>query len=305
MDLDAVKTFVTVVDEGQFRRAGERLALTQQAVSKRIATLERALGVSLFLRSPRGAQLSLDGRVFLPHARDLLATAERAAASVRPGRRALRVDVVASRLPPAQLVHAFYRMHPDIELEVVTHLFDADSAVAAVHAGTIDATIRAATGPLPDGVTATPVLDEALQLLTGPGHALADVEHLTPAALSGHRIWMPGNATGTEWTVYYDALATEFALTVDTIGPNFGLDALLEVLADSSDLATFVGEHMQIVWPEHFDLRRTPLRDPTPVYPHALIWRADNPHPRLSTLREHLTAAYHHNPRDWRPPRSR
>ncbi len=35
-------------------------------------------------------------------------------------------------------------------------------------------------------------------------------------------------------------------------------------------------------------LRRVPIRDPVPVYPHALIWRPDNPHPALATLRAHL-----------------
>jgi hypothetical protein len=32
------------------------------------------------------------------------------------------------------------------------------------------------------------------------------------------------------------------------------------------------------------------VRDPTPVYPHSLIWRNDNPHPALATLRDYLRA---------------
>ena len=32
------------------------------------------------------------------------------------------------------------------------------------------------------------------------------------------------------------------------------------------------------------------MRDPTPVYPHSLIWRRDNPHPALATLRRYLAA---------------
>ena len=80
---------------GQFSDAAADLSITQQAVSKRIAALEKDLGVRLFTRTPRGAELTIDGQTFLPHARDLLQAAERAAASVRPGRRALRVDVIA------------------------------------------------------------------------------------------------------------------------------------------------------------------------------------------------------------------
>src|ERR1035437_7893309 len=84
MDLDAVRTFVAVVDTGRFAAAADDLSVTQQAVSKRIAALEKDLAVRLFTRTARGARLTIDGQAFLPHARDLLQAAERAAASVRP-----------------------------------------------------------------------------------------------------------------------------------------------------------------------------------------------------------------------------
>ena len=145
VDLDAVRTFVAAADVGQFQHAAADLAVTQQAVSKRIAALERDLGVRLFTRTPRGAQLTIDGQAFLPHARELLRVEQRAADSVRPGRRALRVDVISRRIAPAGLLRDFHRAHPDVELDVVT-LADsgADTAIAAVAAGTIDASFRAA-----------------------------------------------------------------------------------------------------------------------------------------------------------------
>ncbi|NEB80464.1 LysR family transcriptional regulator, partial [Streptomyces sp. SID14478] len=93
MDIEALRTFVAVADEGQFQVAAAELDVSQQAVSKRVAALERELGVRLFTRVPRGARLTLDGQAFLPHARSVLRAAERAAASVRPGKRPLRIDV--------------------------------------------------------------------------------------------------------------------------------------------------------------------------------------------------------------------
>jgi hypothetical protein len=56
-------------------------------------------------------------------------------------------------------------------------------------------------------------------------------------------------------------------------------------------VATLVGEQTHLLWPAEFDLRRIALRDPTPVYPHSLIWRSDNPHPALAALRDHLGSA--------------
>jgi DNA-binding transcriptional LysR family regulator len=293
VDLDAVRTFVAVVDTGQFQDAAADLSITQQAVSKRIAGLEKDLAVRLFTRTARGARLTIDGQAFLPHARELLRVAERAVASVRAGSRPLRVDVIASRSAASGLMRGFHRAHPEIELDVVM-LFDVETALAAIRSGVIDASFRAVAvpgRPLPEDIESVWVLDEALQFLTGPAHALAGSRSVTVAQLAGHRIWMPGIVPGTEWAAYYDDLVAEFGLTIEATGPNFGSDALLDTIADTPALATFMGEQTRLVWPVDHGLRRIPVTDPTPVYPHSLLWRRDNPHPALATLRAHLAAA--------------
>ncbi|MFE7583193.1 LysR family transcriptional regulator [Streptomyces gardneri] len=293
MDLEAVRTFLAVLESGRFGQAADELSITQQAVSKRVAALERELGVRLLTRTAHGAEATIDGQAFLPHARALLHAEARAIASVRPGSRALRVDVIGRRLAPAALLRTFHRSHPEIELDVVT-LFDADAAVAALRSGTIDASFRAVTMPgrhLPEDIGALPVLDEPIELLTGPAHALASAHAVTPARLAGHRIWVPGIVSGTEWAAYYADLAAEFGLTIEVTGPDFGVEPLLDTVADSPELATFVGAGTRLVWPEAHDLRRIPVHGPTPVYPHSLLWSLDNPHPGMLVLREHLAAA--------------
>jgi len=298
-----VRTFVAVADAGQFSVAADGLSITQQAVSKRVAALEKRLAVRLFARTARGVQLTADGEAFLPHARELLTAEERAAASVRPGRRALRVDVVGRRLGPASLLRDFHQAHPGTELDVVT-LFDAAAAIAAIREGTIDASFRALTVPareLPDGIEAVRVFDEPIQLLTGPGHTYAAATAVKPDELAGHWIWMPGVVPGTEWGEYYEALAGSFGLTIDTTGPRSGTEPLLDVIAASPAVATLVGEQTHLLWPAEFDLRRIALRDPAPVYPHSLIWRSDNPHPALAALREHLASVPPADTSTWVP----
>lgn len=306
MDLEGVRTFVAVAEAGQFQAAADDLGISQQAVSKRVATLERTLGVSLLVRSGRGTQPSVDGQAFLPHARELIRVAARAVGSVRPGRRALRVDVLNRRTAPATALHAFHRSHPDVELDVVT-LPDAhlDAAVAAVVGGSVDATFRAISvpgGEVPSPVRATRVIDDRHQLLVGPRHPLAGATGLRPADLAGHRIWMPGMQADTEWGAYYDELGRAFGLRIDTMGPSFGVEVLLDELAESAELATFVGEGTRYLWPEAYDLRRIPIVDPTPVYPHSIVWREDNAHPVLAAFLDHLMA--HRRPlqgRTWEP----
>ncbi|NUR63161.1 MAG: LysR family transcriptional regulator [Catenulispora sp.] len=291
MDLDAVRTFLAAADSGRFQEAAAELGLTQQAVSKRIAALERELGVRLFTRTARGAQPTIDGQAFLPHARALLQAEEKALASVRPGRRALRVDVITMRSAPGVLLRGFHEAQPDVELDVLT-LFDADSAIAAVQAGTIDATFRyiAAERHLPPGIRAARVYDEPLDLLVGPRHALASAagRAATLSQLAGHRIWIPGITPGAEWARYYEQLASAFGLAIDGVGPNFGTDHLMDVIADATDVATLIGAKTRLAWPAGHDLHRIPLRDPAPAYPHSLVWRSDNPHPALAGLCSHL-----------------
>ncbi|WP_019926354.1 LysR family transcriptional regulator [Nocardia sp. BMG111209] len=292
MDLDAVRTFVTVADTGQFQEAAAALSLTQQAVSKRIATLEKDLAVRLFTRTARGARLTIDGQAFLPHARELLRVAERADASVRPGRRALRIDVVNRRIATAVLLQDFYRSRPDLELDVVTLDTDVDGAIAAVEAGTIDATFHGVPPDrnLPDTIEISLAIEEPHELFVGPRHPLAGARTVRPEQLAGHRIWMPGLSARGEVADYYAELAAVFGLTIDMLGPVFGNEAMLDELADSADLATLVGENSRYMWPDSYDLRRIPIRDPSPIYPLSMIRRTGNPHPALAELRAFVTA---------------
>ncbi|KIP53542.1 LysR family transcriptional regulator [Leucobacter komagatae] len=288
MDLEALRTYLAVVEAERFQAAADELGITQQAVSKRIAALERSLGATLFVRLATGVELTVEGRSLLPHARELIDLAARAAAAVRPEGRALRVDVLNTRTAPATALRDFHRSHPEYALDVI-ELSDAtpEAAVRAVGLGTLDATFRALPQPrggLPTGIRAERVIDDAHELLVGPGHALANREYVSLDELSAHEIWMPGMRAATEWGGYYEALSAEFRLTITTAGPSFGADSMLDSLADSTVLATLIGEGSRYLWPETHGLRRIPIAGPTPVYPHSLVWREENTHPGLAAF---------------------
>ncbi|MGR3939659.1 LysR family transcriptional regulator [Streptomyces sp. BRA346] len=293
MDIDALRTFVAVAEAGQFQAAADELRISQQAVSKRIMGLEKNLEVVLLVRTSRGSRLSLDGQVFLPHAKKVLAALEQAEQAVRPGSRPLRVDVLNRRIAPAQAVYRFYRSRPETSLDTVTlGEENAAGAARAVLEGTIDASFRALPAEqVPAGIRAERLLDDPLELLVGPGHPLAGKEWVRPADLAGHRIWIPGIRAGTEWEQFYRSLSEAFGLSIDALGPNFGDEALMDALAESGSLATLVGSGDRYLWPESFGLGRIPLRERTPVYPHVLLTRTDHQHPVLTELRNHLRAS--------------
>lgn len=245
----------------------------------------------LFTRGSRGVGLTLDGQAFLAHARNVVADVDRAVTAVRPGSRALRIDVLGLRSAQAVILHDYWRAHPETDLDVVTiRVDDPRQAVAAVQAGGVDATFRTITDPagLPDDVQMIRAFDSALELLVGPRHPLAAARALTPSQLRGHRIWVPGIAPRSEWAEFYDQLTTEFDLRVDGAGPNFGTEVLMDVLADSAELATLVGSRDRYVWPTSYDLRRIPVAKPTIAYPISLVLPKTSPHPGLRAVVSHF-----------------
>ncbi len=72
LTLRQVKYFLAVADHGSFRRAAERLKVTQPTLTAQIATLEKTLETQLLERSRRGTTLSSAGRELLPSARRIL-----------------------------------------------------------------------------------------------------------------------------------------------------------------------------------------------------------------------------------------
>jgi len=72
MDLEQVRTFLVVVEQGSFVRAAQEIHVTQSTVSARIKELEAQLGQSLFVRRKSGVVLTPAGKRFQPHAATFL-----------------------------------------------------------------------------------------------------------------------------------------------------------------------------------------------------------------------------------------
>ena len=124
MDLNSLNTFIAIAETGSFSEAGERLHLTQPAVSKRIAALEQQLNARLFDRVGREVNLTEAGRALLPRAYQLLNVLDdtRRALNNLTGEVSGRLVLATShhiglhRLPP--LLRAFTRAHPQVALDI-------------------------------------------------------------------------------------------------------------------------------------------------------------------------------------------
>jgi DNA-binding transcriptional LysR family regulator len=122
LDLDLLRSFVSVVDAGGFTRAGERVHRTQSTVSQQIRRLEENCGRPLLARNGKRVALTEEGERLLSYARRILALAEEAHHVVaRPAgdgvvRLGLPEDFAANRL--AEVLVRFMRSRPGLRLDV-------------------------------------------------------------------------------------------------------------------------------------------------------------------------------------------
>lgn len=77
MDLRRLKSMTVLAEELHFGRAAERLGIAQPALTQQIQSLERDIGVQLFLRTKRSVKLTISGQVMLSEAVRTLQQAER------------------------------------------------------------------------------------------------------------------------------------------------------------------------------------------------------------------------------------
>ncbi|MBO1111055.1 LysR family transcriptional regulator [Bordetella petrii] len=123
IDLRNIETFFWVSTLGSFRAASEKLNTTQPAVSQRIASLERDLGVRLFERDARGVTLTGKGHELLSHAermlqlrRDMLQAAREQNVMRGPLRIGVAETIVQTWLPA--LVEHLHAAYPALVLQI-------------------------------------------------------------------------------------------------------------------------------------------------------------------------------------------
>ena len=123
MRIEQLEYFVAVSKHGSLRRAGERLHVSQPALSEAISNLERELGVALLDRHRSGARVSHAGRDLFPPIADVLESVARlraAAGDQLAARRLLRVGTVnaatVNLLVPA--LRAFQAEYPGSTVEI-------------------------------------------------------------------------------------------------------------------------------------------------------------------------------------------
>ena len=221
MDLATLNAFIAVAESGSFSLAGERLHLTQPAVSKRIFALEQQLEVRLFDRLGREVGLTEAGRALLPRAYRILGELEdtrRALANLNgevSGRLTLATShhIGLHRLPP--VLREFTRRYPAVSLDI--RFLDSEVAYEDVLQGRAELAVitlapeagtpgaRMPGARTPDTLAplrAVPVWEDPLDFVVAPEHPLARNGALTLADVAAHPAVFPGAHTFTHRIVH-------------------------------------------------------------------------------------------------------
>jgi len=181
MELRHLRYFVAVAEELHFGRAARRLNLAQPPLSQQILSLEEELEVKLFIRTSRRVDLTMEGRLFLDHARRVLAQAREAVETVKSAGRGdrgnLAIGYVTSAvymLVPA-ILKEFHHERPAVELRCFE--MNAARQIHALKQREIDVGVLR-TSIIDPTLALVKLLREPLVLALPTGHPLAKRQRL-------------------------------------------------------------------------------------------------------------------------------
>lgn len=190
MDVDEIRTFVSIAQLGGFTRAAGRLNRSQPAISRRIGLIEQDLGAALIERVRGGAKLTEAGRAFLPFAEAVLAAIEDGREAVRAtvgeGRGAVSLALVGTLADThiVEVLRQFTRRSKSINLDLRTA--SSQEVSDLVRRGEATLGLRYFDNPHPDLISRA-VGNEALLVICAADHPLAGKRITTPRQLRGER----------------------------------------------------------------------------------------------------------------------
>ncbi|MEM1275831.1 MAG: LysR substrate-binding domain-containing protein [Pseudomonadota bacterium] len=126
LESDLLRTFVAIAREGSVTEGATRIHRSQSAASLQIKRLESILGQTVFDRHGRGVVLSDVGKRLLPVAQEVTARLDAALREINQsgvaGRLRIGLPDDHGRARLAQIISAFARQYPQVELEVTCAL---------------------------------------------------------------------------------------------------------------------------------------------------------------------------------------
>ena len=289
--LQHVRYFVAVAEERHFRRAAERVNLSQPALSRAISRMEAAIGAALFERTNRSVVLTPAGARFLDGCTSALTALEGAVDQARKlhagelGRLTIGYTdfAIAGRLP--QIVQGFRLGHPEIALDARHGCTKAQ--LDDLESGKLD--IGFVTGPVPRaGYASVPVQHDRFVVVLPATHALAGREAIALTELADE----PFVLGELPYWEYFHAHLFDLCRTA-------GFEPTVIQYASNSEgifglIACGMGVSIQVACVENYFRKGVvfrPLRECTKTVPTLAAWREAPMPPLKARFIDHLKSA--------------
>jgi DNA-binding transcriptional LysR family regulator len=191
-----LRVFVAVLQHHSFRKAAAALHVTQPAVTKAIAGLEELLGVRLFDRTANGAELTVHGRSFAPHANAIFSELRNAAQELDVVSSGVTGTLCVGTVPmPAAgflplAIDNLTREHPHVFVSVI-EAREAELAERLRKREVDVAIVRVVQFESAEDLRAEVLFEESLCVLAARGHPLAKRPAVTWEELLEARWVMP------------------------------------------------------------------------------------------------------------------
>lgn len=273
-----IQILVAIADHGSLRAAAKFLNKSQPALTQSLRQAESELGVSLFLRTSRGVELTDVGERVLVRARTItseIARLDEEVAQLR-GEQVGAVNVclsplAAMRIMPRALT-LFRKTHPKIEVRLTSGLFP--GALKPLREGRTDILV----GPVPPSdltreITVENLLETPIDVVTAVGSPLLKAQSL--AELTQAQWIMIGAQTG-PGAIFKQPFIDHGMTPPDALTTSESYFGALSLVESTGAVCTFPAllmEEVQKTW----QIARVPIREEIKPLKIALMTRAGHP----------------------------
>ncbi|MGM9642448.1 MAG: LysR family transcriptional regulator [Eubacteriales bacterium] len=245
-----LETFIAVADSGSFTKAAETLFISSTAVMKQINSLEKRLGISLFLRTNHGLQLTESGKSLLQDAKYLMDYSARAiekAREIENKEKNQTIRIGTSIMTPAKfLLDIWDEIHLyDKNLKIELIPFENNPVNSVEILRNLGKHIDIVAGLYDDdflnerGCLAAHLYDKRILLAVPINHPLGKKDRIGLGDLKNHRVMVIRKG----WNTYIDALREELTVNGVTIEDfsMFNINAYNQAVKENIPIITAEG----------------------------------------------------------------
>jgi DNA-binding transcriptional LysR family regulator len=283
-----LRAFVALAEHGHFGRAAQTTFVSQQALSKQIATLEAEVGAALVRRTSRSVELTPAGETFLAACRDALRIIDDAVDGLRgdPGFMRVGLVVLGALELTEPILETFRARRPGCE--VVLRQFPFEDPSAGLADGASDVSVVRLPITLP-GMRTQPLFAEPRVAAVAITHRLARAASISVQALRDERM-TTSTATDEAYRRFW-TLLDQLPGTKHPPIPVRSHAEELEVVASGRAISVTSACAARLT--PHPGVRFVPLTD-VPATVCALAWRAEDETAAVREFVDGATAVLRH-----------